>query len=80
MKTIEIEVCERLLDNHLVPVCDQTGNITHWKKAPKYHAQIKGKPGLWACGKSADEAVGNLIATHSEKFGIRIQTLGKLPR
>jgi hypothetical protein len=32
------------------------------------HAQIENHPELWANGWTADEAVGNLIRTHSEQF------------
>lgn len=26
-----------------------------------YHAQIKGQPGWWGCGRSIDEAVGSVV-------------------
>lgn len=60
---IEIEVCERLMDYWL-----DRADTRH----PKYHAQIKGAPGLFGVGKSADEAVGDLVRSHPEKFGIVI--------
>ena len=67
---IEIEVCERVLD--------------HWAsdghKHAKYHAQIKGKPEIWACGKSAYEAIGDLVNAHHDQFSIRIIHLPKSSR
>ncbi len=48
---------------------------------PRYHAQIAGRPGVWAAGNSIDDAIGNLIRCHPEQFGIEINFLnGKLPR
>lgn len=60
-----------------IEVCQRAGD---WQPggAPKYHAQVAGKPGLWAAGLSADDAVGNLVRTHPEAFGVRIVRLGGL--
>lgn len=69
---IEIEVCERLMDYWY----DADG-----KEKPMYHAQVKDKPGLWGCGKYRVNAIGDLISSHPEVFGIKITCLeGKLPR
>ena len=83
---MKIEVSERLGDYHLVPKRDERGcivvehgHVPH-VRSPKFHAQIENKPGLWACGISEDDAIGNLIRTHSQEFGIQIEFLGKLPR
>lgn len=70
---VEIEVCERLMDAWYD--YDDGG-----KRRPKYHAQIKDQPGRWACGKTPDEAIGNLVTRHPELFGLTIATLGKLAR
>jgi hypothetical protein len=81
---MKIEVCERMADFRLVPQRDEQGRIVVQRgivphvHGPKYHAQIE--PGLWACGDTADDAIGNLIRTHPEKFGVTIEFLGKLPR
>lgn len=36
-----------------------------------YHAQIDKQPGVWGCGATPDEAVGNLVRSHSERFGLQ---------
>jgi hypothetical protein len=76
---IEIEVCERLMDHRIVPVIVED-RVTHLRSAPKYHAQIKGQPGVWACGISWDDAIGNLVRYHPEEFGVTITDLGKQAR
>lgn len=68
---INIETSERLMDYWT----DDKG-VRH----PKFHAQIKGEPGYWACGRTQDEAVGDLIRSHPERFGLELQFLGKLAR
>lgn len=66
--TIEIEVCERMFDHT-------------WDGKPKYHAQIKGRPGVWAASESIDNAIGDLIKCHPEHFGISVTILeGRQPR
>lgn len=83
---VEIEVCERLMDFHLVPALDDQGKIIVSRgivphvRAPKYHAQIKGKGGTWTCGISVDEVIGNLVRNNPEEFGIKITDLGKQAR
>ena len=69
---VEIEVCQRLGDWGF--------DYTTQRQTPKYHAQIKGVSGYWASGDTIDEAVGNLIRTHPEKFGVKLAFLGKLYR
>ena len=68
---MKIEVSERLMDYWI----DEKG-----QRQPKFHAQIEGKPGIWSAGRSLDDAVGNLIRTHPEQFGVTIAFLGKSAR
>lgn len=71
-----IEVCERL--------CDRVHGVNGQPDQPKYHAQIQIPDGTngspWDCGTSIDAAIGSLIRSHPEKFGIKIKFLGRLPR
>ena len=67
----EIEVCERLADYWI----DESG-----EKMPKFHAQIKGEAGVWACGRSIDDAIGNLVRYAPERFSVDLSYLGKLHR
>jgi hypothetical protein len=67
----QIETCERLMDYWT----DAKG-----QRQPKYHAQIKDQPGYWACGRSREDAVGELIRSHPKKFGINLVHIGKLAR
>jgi len=64
---IEIEVCERSKD-------DGKGGRSLFLKqhTAAYHAQIASVPGFWGCGNSPDEAIGNLIKTHPEMFGLEL--------
>lgn len=68
---IVIEVSERLMDYWI----DHVG-----QRHPTYRAQIKGAHSHWAAGQSPDEAVGDLVRSHPERFGVKIEWLGKLPR
>jgi hypothetical protein len=78
---IEIEVCQRLMDRWFTPDIDERGKVVGQKEMPKYHAQIKGEPGVWAAGEYADEAIGNLIRCHPSRFGINVVYLeGKQAR
>ena len=76
---IAIEVCQRVMDHCQVPsIID--GEFMGMVQAPKYHAQIQGRPGFWACGDSRAEAIGNLIRNCPEVFGMSITDLGTLSR
>lgn len=77
---VEIEVCERLMDYRQVPVWNESIKQYVLERRPKYHAQIKDEPGYWGCGDSRDDAIGSLVRSHPERFGIKITHLGKLPR
>lgn len=69
---IEIEICERLMDYWI----DDEG-----QRRPKYHAQVKNEPHIWACARNTVDAIGQLIRKHPDRFGIEITYLeGKLPR
>lgn len=68
---VEIEISERLNDWWI----DADG-----KEQPKYHAQIKGEPGMWACGRSPTAAIGDLVNSHPKIFGINVTYLGKQAR
>ena len=37
-----------------------------------YHACIQGRPGVWASGRTPDEAIGDLIRCHAEEFNIHV--------
>ena len=66
-----IEVCERLMDYWI----DHKG-----QRQPKYHAQVAGDKGKWACGQGIDEAIGNLVRCHPESFGVTVEYLPKQAR
>lgn len=40
------------------------------KRAHDIHACIEGEPGKWAAGKTSNEAIGDLIRSHSVSFNI----------
>ena len=69
---IEIEVSERLGDYW---IDYQNGGV----QRPKYHVQPKGG-GPWACGRTRDEAIGQLVRYNPELFNVTISELGRLPR
>jgi hypothetical protein len=68
---ITIEVCERLADAWY----DHEG-----RRKPKYHAKFKTdtETGVWACGRTPYEAVGDLIYHAREDFVI--EYLGRQAR
>lgn len=70
-RNIEIEVCERMGDWWI----DHEG-----KEQPKYHAQVKGHPGYWSCGRTRAEAIGDLVSSHPELFLLVVKHLGREPR
>lgn len=43
------------------------------KRTSDIHVCPEGQPGIWAAGKTQDEALGNLIRYHSEHFGLEIE-------
>lgn len=44
--------------------------VTHRPHVGKgdYHVQVKDKPEVWANGWTVNEAIGNLVRTHSDQF------------
>lgn len=72
MKTpLDIEVCKRSADNWR----DSEG-----KEHPKFHAQLKDKSSIWACGQSIDDAIGNLVRCHPDHFNCSISYLEDVSR
>jgi hypothetical protein len=71
---VEIEVCERIADPRTVWERNPDGKLIQIKR-PNYHASIKGT-GYWGQGRSPDEAIGDLLRSHPEKFNVHITILG----
>lgn len=42
------------------------------KRGDDVHVCLKGEAGVWASGKTADEAIGSLIRSYPERFDIEI--------
>jgi hypothetical protein len=76
---MKIEVCERLMDHGHAPEI-KDGVFVGMRETPKYHAQVRGKPGFWGCGDTIQDAIGSLISAHPKQFGIKIAYIGKAPR
>lgn len=76
---VEIEVCERLMDRGHAPII-KGDHVVGSKDTPKFHAQIKDAGGYWGAGDSTAEALGSMMLSHQERFGITVAILGKLPR
>jgi predicted RNase H-like HicB family nuclease len=45
--------------------------VTH--RSSDVHVALKSNPGIWDCGKTEAEALGNLMKSHSWVFNIRIK-------
>ena len=43
------------------------------KRTSDVHAQIKDHPEYWECASTSDQAIGRLIRTHGDRFGIFIE-------
>jgi hypothetical protein len=43
------------------------------RRLDDWHAQIYRYPELWGCGRSVDEAVGNLVTAHAPLFNVVVQ-------
>lgn len=71
---IVIEVCERPMDHGTRVVADKDGKAIQ-ERCPAYQAHIKSAPGTWDRGLSREEAIGNLIRSHPELFGVQIVDL-----
>ena len=49
-------------------------NIVITKRSDDFHAALEGNPAIWSASRvSADEAIGNLMRTHPEHFGVHIR-------
>ena len=68
---VVIEVCERLRDYWI----DYKDGGKH---KPKYHAQLP--DGNWACGRTRQEAIGDLVSHNLDKVKIIVKDLGVQPR
>lgn len=44
------------------------------RRSDDFHACVDGRPMLWDCGRSAVEAIGNLLLSHPDVFGVDIET------
>ncbi len=82
---IIIEVSERTMDWHITPKMGWDGRIivengrVIMDQKPNYYARIKDTT-YWSSGRTFNDAIGDLIRTHPEQFGIEVQDLGRLPR
>ncbi len=47
-------------------------NIKVTKRGNDYHACLVEQPDIWGCGRSIDEAIGDLIRNHQDTFDITI--------
>ena len=47
-------------------------NIIITERAGDIHVQVEGKVGVWGCGKTIYEAIGNLVFNHKEVFNIGV--------
>ncbi|MEI7607117.1 MAG: hypothetical protein WCJ64_07015 [Rhodospirillaceae bacterium] len=47
------------------------------RRSNHYHAAFAQDRGRWGDGKTDDEAVGNLVRTHGEALGIRVEVIGE---
>lgn len=51
---------------------DNTIEIEVRARSEDFHVQIAGHPEICAAGRNPQEAIGDLVKHHSEKFGIKI--------
>lgn len=49
-----------------------TIKIVVTKRYSDYHACPEGEPTCWAAGKTPDDAIGNLVRCHPERFNVQI--------
>lgn len=47
------------------------------RRSCDYHACIEGRPQVWGCGTTWAEAIGSLVYSHPERFGLRIVDGGR---
>lgn len=53
-----------------LPHSMQRGALVWHKRAEDWHVCIQGEEDYWACGKTPNEAIGDLIRSHPERFAI----------
>lgn len=53
-----------------LPHSQVPSGIVIQERSDDIQAYILGEPEVWACGKTAREAIGNLIMSYSERFAI----------
>lgn len=42
------------------------------QRSHDFHACIDGKPEMWECGLTEEEAIGNLVKSHHKHFNIEL--------
>lgn len=47
--------------------------ITLLPKNNQVKAELVGQPNIWDVGKSAEEALGRLVARNTDRFGIKVE-------
>jgi hypothetical protein len=47
--------------------------ITITRRSADFYACLKDRPEIWGCGVSPREAIGEMIWSHLEYFGIKIE-------
>jgi len=70
-----IEVCERLQHPRRVLRRKEGSQRIESVELPTFHAAFKGDLANWDAGKTREEAIGNLVTSHPERFGIAIEHL-----
>jgi hypothetical protein len=45
------------------------------RRSDDFHASLEGQRGVWGCGPGSDAAIGDLVRSHPEMFGIKIDDL-----
>jgi hypothetical protein len=43
------------------------------KRGDDYHACLEGHPEIWGCGKTQNEAIGDLISSHKDTLKIEVE-------
>ena len=43
------------------------------RRTDDYHACLEGHPEIWGCGKTPRAAVGDLIWSHPDIFGVKVE-------
>jgi len=56
-----------------VRACDRIATeIVITRRADDIHAAIKGAAEIWGCGRSINAAIGDLVNSHQERFGVKL--------